>query len=204
MTSTEQAPMTDAAWRVLHERIHAFVARRVSRSDTDDLVQDVLLRLHEHVGRLRERDRLEAWAYQIARNRIADHWRSRGALRDSLLDDHHDDLATAVPEGEDAESAETRAELARCVQPLVERLAEPYREAILLTDLGDGTQSDAAAQLGVSVPGMKSRVQRGRAKLEAMLRACCRIELDRRGGVFDVEQVGSCGATACGCAGSPA
>jgi RNA polymerase sigma-70 factor, ECF subfamily len=200
MAVMEHDHMSDATWRAMHERIHAFVARRVSRVDADDLAQDVLLRLQSHLGRLRERDRLEAWAYQIARNRIADHWRSRA----SALDRRRADDAGAVPENDDAGAAETRAELARCVQPMVERLGEPYREAILLTDLGDQTQAEAAAQLGVSVPGMKSRVQRGRAKLEALLRACCRIEVDRRGAVVDLEQVGSCGATVCGCAGSPA
>ena len=200
----EHDHVSDAAWRALDERIHAFVARRVSRSDAEDLAQDVLLRLHSHLGRLRERDRLEAWAYQIARNRIADHWRSRAAVRDSALDELDDDRVVAEPAADDAVSVETRAELARCVHPMVERLAEPYREAILLTDLGDRTQAEAAAHLGVSVPGMKSRVQRGRARLEALLRACCRIELDRRGQVVELEQVGSCGATACGCAGSPA
>jgi RNA polymerase sigma-70 factor, ECF subfamily len=32
----------------------------------------------------------------------------------------------------------------------------------------------------VSVSGMKSRVQRGRAQFKALLVACCEIEVDRR------------------------
>jgi RNA polymerase sigma-70 factor (ECF subfamily) len=79
---------------------------------------------------------------------------------------------------------------------MVERLAEPYREAIRLTDLGDRTQAQAAATLGLSVPGMKARVQRGRAQLRELLRACCRIELDRRGQITELEPHGS---GSCGC-----
>lgn len=34
--------------------------------------------------------------------------------------------------------------------------------------------------LGISVPGVKSRVQRGRAKLRRMFGECCQLELDVR------------------------
>ena len=46
---------------------------------------------------------------------------------------------------------------------------------------------------------MKARVQRGRAQLRELLRTCCRIELDRRGQVSELERNGS---GACGCASS--
>ena len=35
---------------------------------------------------------------------------------------------------------------------------------------------------------MKARVQRGRAQLRELLRACCRIELDRRGQITELER----------------
>jgi hypothetical protein len=53
---------------------------------------------------------------------------------------------------------------------------------------------------------MKTRVQRGRAQLRELLRACCRIELDRRGQITEVDRSGSsCGDaenSSCGCTGS--
>ena len=50
------------------------------------------------------------------------------------------------------------------------------------------TQKDAAEQLGLSVSGMKARVQRGRGKLKDAIEDCCSVELDRRGGLVDYEQ----------------
>ena len=44
-------------------------------------------------------------------------------------------------------------------------LVEPYREALTLTELEGLSQKDAATMLGISVSGMKSRVQRGRRLL---------------------------------------
>jgi RNA polymerase sigma-70 factor, ECF subfamily len=199
-------PVTEAVWSELHERLRAFVARRVpDRVVVDDLAQDILLRLRAHIGRLRERDRLDAWAYQVARNVIADYWRDRAASREFPLDDEVSERLASMPELEsDDQSDQLRREIASCLAPMVDRLPEPYREAILLTDLGDRTQAEAAEALGLSVPGMKARVQRGRAQLGELLRACCRIELDRRRQITELEQHGpGCRGGACGCSGSP-
>ncbi len=84
---------------------------------------------------------------------------------------------------EDVRASE--AELAPCLTPMVGRLNEPYREAIELTSVHGLTQAEAAKRAGVSVSGMKSRVQRAREQLKAMLLRCCEVDVDRRRGVAD-------------------
>ena len=71
-------------------------------------------------------------------------------------------------------------ELAQYLAFFIARLPSPYREAITLVELERVSQVDAARMLGLSVSGMKSRVQRGRAKLRAILEACCEFALDAR------------------------
>ena len=189
-------PVADEVWSELHERLRGFVARRVPEYAVDDLAQDVLLRLYTHIGRLREQERLDAWAYQVARNAIVDYWRERTARHDLSFDERETEQLASLPELEsDETTAELRSEMATCLAPMVERLAEPYREAIRLTDLGSHTQAQAATILRLSVPGMKARVQRGRTQLRELLRACCHIELDRRGQITELERHdgGSCG-----------
>lgn len=204
MTVTAAHPEPRAAevmWAELHARLRAFVARRVpDRVAVDDLAQEIMLRLYSRISRLRDRERLDAWAYQVARNVIADYWRDRAVTRELPLDDQLRDQLAALPVPEDDhDEAETfRAEIASCLAPMVDRLAEPYREAIRLTDLGARTQTEAATALGLSAPGMKARVQRGRAQLRELLRACCRIELDRRGQITALEHANSSGVAACG------
>lgn len=77
---------------------------------------------------------------------------------------------------------------------MVRDLPDDYRRAIELTELGGMTQAAAAERLGLSVPGAKSRVQRGRARLREMLLRCCEIETDRRGRVvaFEARVGGGC------------
>ncbi len=197
-----QRSVAEAVWSELHGRLRAFVARRVpDQVVVDDLAQDILLRLYTQMGRLREQERLDAWAYQVARNVIADYWRHRAAGGELPFDENLTDQLASLPEVEsDEEADQLRSEIASCLAPMVERLAEPYREAIRLTDLGDWTQAKAASALGLSVPGMKARVQRGRAQLRELLRDCCRIELDRRGQITELERNdpsrGACGCSA--------
>jgi len=197
-SSRQEPPFDEALWSELHARLRAFVARRVpDRVAVDDLAQDILLRLYVHIGTLREQERLDAWAYQVARNVIADYWRDRAARRELPLDHQLNERLASLPERDDDETADQlRSEIATCLVPMVERLAEPYRDAIRLTDLGDRTQAEAAAMLDLSIPGMKARVQRGRAQLRELLRACCQIELDRRGQITELAPHGS---RSCGC-----
>lgn len=181
--------MTQAsAWHELRARLVAFVARRIDNpDDAEDIVQDVLLKVSQGIGSVREQDRLEAWVYQIARNAIIDHHR-RGRTR-TLAHARValDRTLTAEPEPEGESVA-----LAGCLRSMVARLPEHYREAITLTEYGEMTQTEAAGRLGLSVPGMKSRVQRARVHLGALIAECCRVELDVRRAVRAVEQHGPC------------
>jgi len=78
---------------------------------------------------------------------------------------------TLPPEtgSEDAEDGEERSELAKCLRPMIEQLGKDYWEALKLVELEGLTQQDAARRIGLSISGMKSRVQRGRRQLRQML-----------------------------------
>ena len=55
------SPGPDQAWADVHDRLRAFVRRRVSDPHAaDDVAQDVLLRLYRNIERLRDEDRLDA------------------------------------------------------------------------------------------------------------------------------------------------
>ena len=86
-TRTQTTPHKGAAdelWRELHARLRGFVRARISDPDAaDDVAQEVLLRLHRNLGALRAEDRLDAFAYRIARNAIIDHYRSRATAKET-------------------------------------------------------------------------------------------------------------------------
>lgn len=161
-------------------RLRPFVAKRVPTSDVDDVVQEVFLRMQRGLGTLREEERFGPWVYQVARSAIVDHHRARAR---HPIADGAEQPEPAADEGD--VTADLEALLSQYVAPFVAMLPSPYREALTLTELEGISQREAAEMLGISVSGMKSRVQRGREKLRALFEECCKIALDARGRVID-------------------
>jgi RNA polymerase sigma-70 factor, ECF subfamily len=192
------AAVSEMPWEELHGNLRAFISRRVrNQADVDDLVQRVLLQIVKGLASLRDPERLHAWVYRTARNVIVDYYRSPTARREVASGDA-EDLAAASGESPAASQDDERAalqELAACMTPMIRQLPPAYREAVTLADLEGVSQADAAARAGVSISGMKSRIQRGRQQLKAVLEDCCRVQLDRRGAIvaYDKRKPNSCG-----------
>ncbi len=167
------------AWRELDTKLRPFIARRVrSDAEVDDVLQEVFLRMQKGLGGLRDDERFGGWVYQVARNAIIDH--QRASARHVL---GHEGAVFDEPVAAEADEDAVARALASYMSHFVDALPEPYREALLLTELEGMTQKDAATKLGISLSGMKSRVQRGRQQLRESLEACCVIALDVRGHV---------------------
>jgi RNA polymerase sigma-70 factor (ECF subfamily) len=175
---------TEILWDAFHQRLRSFVARRIENpADVDDIVQDIFVRIHERIGSVENEERVHAWIYQIARNSIIDYYRAPRRRRERLGSDaEFDSVHAQVSDIDDPSAVE---ELAPCLTPLLDQLTPAYRSALELTEFEGLTQREAALEQQISVSGLKSRVQRGRRQLHDLLRACCEIELDRRGGVIN-------------------
>jgi RNA polymerase sigma-70 factor (ECF subfamily) len=171
------------AYRDLEARLRPFVARRVSvPSEVDDVLQDVFLRMQRSLGDLRHDERFGPWIYSVARSAIAENCRSRA--RHPLASSEPPE---AIDPGEMDDDGAVARELATYLAPFIAMMPSPYREALTLTEFEGSSQKDAAEMMGVSVSGMKSRVQRGREKLRSLLEDCCEIALDARGHVIGCE-----------------
>lgn len=178
------APTADD-WQAFVASLRRYVQRRVDPTFADDVLGNILLRLVEHRDALQDADNPSAWMFRVAANAITDHYRRSATEARVLAESGADslkDIPAPSPTGSSAD-----AELSQCLVPLIRSLPESYAEALLLTDIEGLTQVEAARRLGLSLSGMKSRVQRGRARLRQALLRCCKVHLDRRGGVLEYE-----------------
>ncbi len=169
-------PTLEHIWHEFAERLGQFIRSRVSDpAAAEDIRQDVFVKIQKQLSNLEDPATLEGWIYLIARNTIIDHYRRQ---KDTV---ELTEALPAEPNGEDRDVEELKAAFRR----MIYSLPEPYRDAIVLTELEGITQQKLAARLGLSLSGAKSRVQRGRSQLRRMLNECCRFEFDRRGRVID-------------------
>ncbi|MGK8507261.1 sigma-70 family RNA polymerase sigma factor [Nocardia asiatica] len=203
-TATTPRADLDLLWRRFSDDLRAFIARRVSRpEDADDILSIVFLRMAKSLDNLRDQDRLLGWMYAITRNAITDYYRSAPHRRELPVDAVPDNTSAGEDELDADEAAQK--ELASCLVPMLSALPAEQAAAVKMVDLDAHTHASAAEQAGISVSGMKSRVQRGRTALHAQLHACCQISQDRTGHVHDYRpREGACGDAAgsdggCGC-----
>jgi len=175
--------LTDGAWAAFECKLRAYVGRRVDGPAADDIVGDILEKLVRSKDKVEAAETPMAWVYRVAANAVTDHYRRRAAER-RLLDAAQAETGLSTP---DAAAGDEAAALAGCLAPMIDALPAPYGEALKLTDIGGMSQTAAAERLGLNPSAMKSRVQRGRRKLRESLLRCCRIGLNRRGDVLDVE-----------------
>jgi RNA polymerase sigma-70 factor (ECF subfamily) len=160
--------------------LKAFIQSRVAdEDDADDLLQEVFIRIHTRLCSLRDLSKLESWIYQITRNAIIDHYRSR---RPGV------ELSESIPSEDERDEDDPEAVLALSLTSMVDELPDTYRDALLLTEYQGLNQRQMADRLGISFSGAKSRVQRARRMLRDMLLTCCHFELDRRGAIIDYYQ----------------
>ncbi len=168
------------AWGELALRLRPYIARRLaSPADVDDVLQNVFLRIQRGLENLRDDERFGAWVYRVAKSAIVDHQRARARRRELGVQ------LDAPASADEDEVDQLERDLVECVALFVGRLPSPYRQAVTLTELEGLSQKDAAAMLGISVSGLKSRVQRGRHKIREMFEQCCEVAVDGRGRVIE-------------------
>ncbi len=166
--------ISEHVWLEYQANLQKFIRSRIpDDAATDDILQNVFLKMHVGLASLKEETKLKSWLYQIARNAIIDYFRSQKPTVD--IPDW-----LSQPDGADP-SEVARHELSECLQPMIQLLPKNYREAITLSELKGLKQMEVAQAQGISVSGAKSRVQRGRALLKEMLGECCQLEFDHRG-----------------------
>ena len=175
-------------WHEFAEKLGQFIRSRVSDPATaEDILQDVFVKIQKRLGQLQDPAKLEGWIYLIARNSIIDHYRTR---KETV------EVPETLPAEPDAHNGEV-GELKAAFRRMIYSLPEPYREAVVLTELEGLTQQELADRLKISLSGAKSRVQRGRGQLKQMLDECCTFEFDRRGKVIDCTPRAKAGCDEC-------
>ena len=147
--------------------------RRVYRSllgvlgnveEAEDALQDAFLKAFQHLPEFAGRARFSTWLVRIAINTGVQ--RLRGRRDFETLDDDTEFRPRRIQAWqENPEDLYSREELRRLVEQEVMKLPAKYRVALMLRDLEELSTEQAANVLGLTIPGLKARVLRGRLML---------------------------------------
>ncbi|OOE64055.1 sigma-70 family RNA polymerase sigma factor [Salinivibrio sp. IB282] len=170
LSSTSTTPCLLEAWRDYESLLYRWL---IKQTHDDVLSADVLqetflkaLQQNEHFCAVQQP---RAWLYRTAHHLLIDRYRKQS--KTLLVADPE-----PLPESYDAPPAITG--LMACLPKALRRLPDDQRDVIEQCDLGGVTQRDYADAHQLSLPAVKSRIQRARQHLREILLVQCNIQFD--------------------------
>lgn len=151
--------------RDLSSYLRAFFRKRLIGlpDEVEDLVQETLLAVHNHLHTYDADQPLTAWIHAIARYKLVDMLRRR-TVREALTDPLNEEFDLLA--SSDTEARDARRDIAKLLEQLPERQRLPIQYVKL-----DGLSVVEAARLtGMSESAVKVGVHRGLKALAAKMR----------------------------------
>jgi len=136
-------------------------------ADSEDLVQEVVLKVWRHLSTFRSESSFRTWLIRVAINEaLQSYRRERSKPRCQALGD----CDALVSHSESPHQSYARLEMAQAVHGAVAELPAKYRQVLTLRDLEELSAQETALRLQSSVPTVKTRLFRARLMLLAALR----------------------------------
>ena len=163
----------DEAFSVLvqkHQKsIHALAWRKVGDFHiAEEITQDTFLQVYKNLAQLKNPNQFGGWIYVIA-NRLCLKWLQKNKLAMQSLDDtsvEEIEEASYMRYASDQRQAAVTEDRQELVKKLLAKLPESERTVVTLFYLGEMTAKEIGKFLGVSVNTVKSRLRRGRERLQ--------------------------------------
>jgi RNA polymerase sigma-70 factor (ECF subfamily) len=162
-----------AAFEILYARhrhaLYRFLLGLSGQAElADEVFQDTWLSLIRSGSQPQGRATFRTWLFQIARNRLIDHWRKHG-VRQPLYE-HYDEQLHAV--SDDASDPEQLLSLSRDslrLDSALQTLPADQREVFLLRAHGDLDLAQIASLTDTPLETVKSRLRYAQQKLRRLL-----------------------------------
>ena len=135
-----------------------------NQAEAEEAAQDVFISVWKNAGTWQSGNaKVTTWLYRIATNRCIDILRRRKPTSDIEA------IAEPQDEREDIEAAQMIADRNRQLRAALQTLSDDQKRAIEMVYYGETKQSEAAAQMGITLAALESLLRRARAKLNEQL-----------------------------------
>ena len=145
----------------------AFLTSRVgNEADAEDLLQNGLVKAMERSGEIKDGEKAVAWFYQLLRNVLIDHVRSRSAA--AKRDDAWASNSATLADDEEAER-----QICACFEKMLPKLKPAQAELIRRVELKGEPVAKVAIALGMTANNASVTLHRARAELRTKLMDFC-------------------------------
>lgn len=170
---------TVEAFDILVSRYHDPLTNYIYRflgdiKECEDLLQETFLRVYRNRHSYRRIAKFSTWLYTIAGNLARSEYRKRKRRRlQSLQAVNRDDEEYEIEIPDETFSPDDHAESTiqdRHIQEALMQIPEEFREVVVLRDVQQLAYDEIAEITGLPMGTVKSRINRGRTKLQSILK----------------------------------
>jgi RNA polymerase sigma-70 factor (ECF subfamily) len=163
------------------ERIHNFLFRYTKNHlDCEDLVQETFFRVYKCRNSYERIAKFSTWLYTIAANLAKSQFKKASRMSVFSISGNGDDEqemdfeikdTTYIPENEVSDSMTVAY-----IMKALDELPAEFREVVLMRDVQNLTYEEIEKITGLAMGTVKSRINRGRARLQKMLKHVVDLE----------------------------
>ena len=162
---------TQNIWNNFNDALYFFILKRVkNENDTNDIIQNTFIKIHNNLSKLKNEDKVKAWVFQIARNEIINHFNNESHYVEAI--------------GTHKETPEDTNSEVCCFNRFISNLPKIYRDVIELVYIKGFKQKEVASKLNISLENVKARVKRSKVILKENFKSCCKYDLDKHGNLI--------------------
>lgn len=140
----------------------------------EDLLQETFLRVHRNRHSYQRIAKFSTWLYTIAGNLARSEYRKQKRRRLYPLQSvnrDNEEFEMEIPDESFSPDVHTEQMYQEAyIQQALKEIPETFREVVILRDVQQLTYEEIAEITGLPMGTVKSRINRGRAKLQTMLR----------------------------------
>ena len=163
----------DVLVRRYKDQLLNFIYRFVgNRSDAEDIVQETLLRVYKNKHMYKEIAKFSTWVYTIAGNLAKTELRRRKRHKIfSVSNFVNEERDYDIPDKAHSPEKQVDSTIQEAIiQKAIEKLPVKFKEVIILRDIQGFAYEEISQILSIPLGTVKSRVNRGRLKLQEDLK----------------------------------
>ena len=168
--------VTPRAYRQIIKRyqtkLFSYLYRLIgNREETEDLLQNVFVKVYNNLDRFDRRKKFSSWIYRIAHNEAVNFLKKKGKKKFISLEDittTKDKLEISTSEKSPADSW-IKKELKKEVEVAMEKLPSKYKEVLILRYFLDKSYGEMSEILGKPVNTVGTLLNRAKKKLLQVL-----------------------------------
>jgi len=125
---------TTVIWEEFSEALKRFIYNRVKNNEvTNDLLQEVFIKIHLNIHKIKNQESIKSWIYTITINTINDYFKKQ--VKQNKLNSEIIEFNNKTANEHSAKD---------CLLPLINNLPSTYKDALLLSEINGLKQAEVA------------------------------------------------------------